>query len=58
MAPLNQAIKVKPGNTKESKSSVGLHYEGVVDPEWTVGRSGSNHVLTQQYDLTKMLQCS
>lgn len=53
MAPLNRAINIKPGN----QSSPGLHYyEGVVDPEWTVGRSGASaRSLTQWFNLFNVL---
>lgn len=41
MAPLNRAIKIKPaGNSLLQKESQSGAYEGVVDPDWTVGRSG------------------
>jgi hypothetical protein len=36
MAPLGQAIKIKP---KESQSNTKL-YGGIVDLNWTIGRSG------------------
>ena len=39
MAPLNRAINIRPINPKESQSNT-RNYEGVVDREWTVERSG------------------